>query len=48
MVKHPIAQGKRKLSIVLTGMSAGCPGGRVVSTADQYSQNPRFKTNSLH
>jgi hypothetical protein len=41
----PIAQEKNNLSIVLTEMSAGCPGGLEVSTADQYSQDPRFKTN---
>jgi hypothetical protein len=44
----PIAQEKRNLSSVLTEMSAGCPGGLEVSIADQYSQDPRFKTNSLH
>jgi hypothetical protein len=44
----PIAQEKHNLSTVLTEMSAGCPGGLEVSTADQYSQEPRFKTNSLH
>jgi hypothetical protein len=43
----PIAHEKHNLSIVLTEMSAGCPGGLEVSTADQYSQDPRFKTNSL-
>jgi hypothetical protein len=44
----PIAQKKNNLSLVLTEMSAGCPGGLQVSTADQYSQDPRFKTNPLH
>jgi hypothetical protein len=44
----PIAQEKNNLSTVLTEMSAGCPGGLEVSTADQYSQDPRFKTNGLH
>jgi hypothetical protein len=43
----PIAQEKHNLSTVLTEMSAGCPGGLGVSTADQYSQDPRFKTNHL-
>jgi hypothetical protein len=44
----PIAPEKHNLSIVLTEMSASCPGGLEVSTADQYSQDPRFKTNHLH
>jgi hypothetical protein len=44
----PIAQERNNLSIVLTEMSAGCPGGLEVSTADQCSQDHRFKTNSLH
>jgi hypothetical protein len=44
----PIAQEKHNLSIVLTEISAGCPGGLGVSTADQYSQDLRFKTNHLH
>jgi hypothetical protein len=44
----PIAQEKNNLSTVLAEMSAGCPGGLEVSTADQYSQNPKFKTNHLH
>jgi hypothetical protein len=44
----PTAQHKNNLSSVLTEMSAGCPGGLEVSTADQYSQNPRFKTHPLH
>jgi hypothetical protein len=52
MVKSPIelptAQEKNNLSIVPTGMSAGCPGGLEASTADQYSQDLRFKTNNLH
>jgi hypothetical protein len=43
-----IAQEKNNLSIVLTEMSAGCPGGLEVSTVDQYSQDLRFKTNHLH
>jgi hypothetical protein len=43
----PIAQKKNNLSTVLTEMSAGCAGGLEVSTADQYSQDPRFKTNHL-
>jgi hypothetical protein len=30
----PIAQEKHNLSIVLTEMSAGCPGGLGVSIAD--------------
>jgi hypothetical protein len=42
-----IAQERNNSSIVLTEMSAGCPGGLEVSTADQYSQDPRFKTNPL-
>jgi hypothetical protein len=42
----PIAPEKHNLSIVLTEMSAGCPGGLEVSIADQYSQDLRFKTNS--
>jgi hypothetical protein len=46
--EHPIAQEKHNLSIGLTEMSAGCPGGLEVSTADQYSQDLRFKTNPLH
>jgi hypothetical protein len=44
----PIAQEKNNLSIVLTEMSAGCLGGLEVSTAVQYSQDLRFKTNPLH
>jgi hypothetical protein len=40
----PIAQEKHDLSVVLTEMSAGLE----VSTADQYSQDPQFKTNHLH
>jgi hypothetical protein len=45
----PTAQKKNTLSIVLTEMSDGCPGGLGVSIADQYSQELRFKTNnSLH
>jgi hypothetical protein len=44
----PVAQEKHNLNRVLTEMSAGCSGGLEVSTADQYSQDPRFKTNSLH
>jgi hypothetical protein len=52
MLKPPhashIAQEKNNLSIVLTEMSAGCPGGLGVSTADQYSQDLRLKTNHLH
>jgi hypothetical protein len=44
----PKAQEKHNLSTVLTEMSADCPGGLEVSTADQYSQDLRFKTNSLH
>jgi hypothetical protein len=44
----PIAQEKNNLSTVLTEMSAGCTGGLEVSAADQYSQDPRFKTNPLH
>jgi hypothetical protein len=44
----PIAQHKNNLSSVLTEMSAGCPGGLEASTADQYSQDPRFKTDPLH
>jgi hypothetical protein len=43
----PIAQEKHNLSIVLTGMSAGCTGGLEVSIADQYSQDLKFKTKSL-
>jgi hypothetical protein len=42
----PIAQEKNNLSTVLTEMSAACPGGLEVSTADQHSQDLRFKTNS--
>jgi hypothetical protein len=41
----PIAQEKHNLSTVLTEMSAACPGGLEVSTADQYAPDPRFKTN---
>jgi hypothetical protein len=41
-----IAQQRNNLSTVLTEMSAGCPGGLGVNTADQYSQDLRFKTNS--
>jgi hypothetical protein len=37
--RAPTAQEKNNLSIVLTEMSAGCPGGLEVSTADQYSQD---------
>jgi hypothetical protein len=52
MLKPPheshIAQEKNNLSTVLTEMSAGCPGGLGVSTADEYSQDLRFKTNHLH
>jgi hypothetical protein len=40
----PTAQHKNNLSSVPTEMSAGCSGGLEVSTADQYSQDPRFKT----
>jgi hypothetical protein len=43
-----IAQEKNNLSIVITEMSAGCPGGLEVSIADQYSQDLRSKTNLLH
>jgi hypothetical protein len=43
-----IAQKENNLNIVLTEMSAGCPGGLGVSITDQYSQDLRFKTNSLH
>jgi hypothetical protein len=46
--KLHIAQEKNNLSIVLTEMSADCPGGPGVSTADQYSHDLRFKTNPLH
>jgi hypothetical protein len=50
MLKPPhgshIAQERNNLSIVLTEMSAGCPGGLEVVTADQYSQDLRFKSNS--
>jgi hypothetical protein len=35
------------LSIILTEMSAGYPGGLEVNTADHYSQDLRFKTNPL-
>jgi hypothetical protein len=42
-----IAQEENNLSIVLTEMSADCPGGLEVSTADQYSQDLRFKSSSL-
>jgi hypothetical protein len=49
MLKPPreyhIAQ-ENNLNTVLTAMSAGCPGGLEVSTADQYSQDLRFKPNS--
>jgi hypothetical protein len=44
----PIAREKNNWSTVLTEMSAGYAGGLEVSTADQYSQDPRFKTNPLH
>jgi hypothetical protein len=44
----PIAQEKHNLSTVPTEMSAGCSGGLEVSTADQYAQDPRFKTNHLY
>jgi hypothetical protein len=44
----PTAQKKNNLSIVLTEMSAGCLGGLGVSTADQYSQDLRLKTNIRH
>jgi hypothetical protein len=44
----PIAQEKTNLSTVLTEMSAGCPDSLEVSTADQCSQDLRFKTNHLH
>jgi hypothetical protein len=44
----PIAQEKNNLSLVLTEMSTDCPGGLEVSTVDQYSEDLRFKTNSLH
>jgi hypothetical protein len=47
MVKPPGSTLKHSLNTVLTEMSAGCPGGLEVSTADQYSQDPRFKPNSL-
>jgi hypothetical protein len=43
-----IAQDKNNLSTVLTEISTGSPGGLGVSTADQYSQDLRFKTSSLH
>jgi hypothetical protein len=44
----PIAQKEKNLSIVLTEMSAGCPGGLEVSSADQYAQDLKFKTNPHH
>jgi hypothetical protein len=37
--KLPIAQEKNNLSMVLTKMSLGYPGGVEVSIADQYSQD---------
>jgi hypothetical protein len=42
------AQERNNLSTVLTEMSVSCPGGLGVTTADQYSQDLRFKTNHLH
>jgi hypothetical protein len=46
--RAPIAQKKNNLSIVLTKMYISFPGGLEVSTADQYSQDLKFKTNPLH
>jgi hypothetical protein len=43
-----IAQERNNLRIVLTEMSAGWLGGLEVSTADQYSEDLRFKTSPLH
>jgi hypothetical protein len=49
MLELAVAREQRNnLSTVLTEMSAGCPGGLGVSTAGQYSQDLRFKTNSHH
>jgi hypothetical protein len=44
----PTAHQRNNLSLVLPEMSADCSGGLEVSTAVQYPQDARFKTNPLH